>query len=163
MEKTAGVDEKVRASDERTSSHAAGAVEKARASDKRTSSHAAGAVEKTAGVDEKARPTPPIGNAMEKSGGADKGADGRGRRRARTALGSGVVPLQGARIDWASMLKRVFLGDVLSCPCGGTRRVLSDVQDPSAVAKILRHLGLPSEPPRIARARDPAEMTFGFA
>jgi hypothetical protein len=39
---------------------------------------------------------------------------------------------------------------------------VSDVQESSAVVAILTHLGLPAEPPPIARARDPAEMTFGF-
>jgi hypothetical protein len=80
---------------------------------------------------------------------------------ARTGLGSGVVRRQGARIDWASLLKRVFLEDVLACPCGGRRRIVSDVQERSAVIAILEHLGLPSEAPPIARARDPDEL-FGF-
>jgi hypothetical protein len=39
---------------------------------------------------------------------------------------------------------------------------LEDVQKSSAVVAILTHRGLPAEPPPIARARDPAEMTFGF-
>jgi hypothetical protein len=36
----------------------------------------------------------------------------------RTSLGSGVVQAVGARIDWARLLRRVYLEDVLACPCG---------------------------------------------
>ncbi len=68
----------------------------------------------------------------------------------------------GARIDWASLLKRVFFEDVMACPCGGRRRILADVEEPAAIVAILRHLGLPTEAPPIARARDPAELGFGF-
>jgi hypothetical protein len=82
--------------------------------------------------------------------------------RTRTGLGSGVVPAQGATIDWASLLKRVFFEDVMACPCGGRRRILADVEQPAAIVAILRHLGLPTEAPPIARARDPAELGFGF-
>jgi hypothetical protein len=57
----------------------------------------------------------------------------------------------------------LFLYDVLACPCGGRRRILADVEEPSALVAILRHLGLPTEAPPLARARDPAAMAFGFA
>jgi hypothetical protein len=59
------------------------------------------------------------------------------------------------------LLKRVLLEDVLACPCGGRRRILADVQERSAVVAILEHLGLPTEGPPIARARDPDDR-FGF-
>ena len=77
-------------------------------------------------------------------------------RGPRTSLGAGLGPQPFARIDWASLLRRVFLEDGLACPCGGRRRILSDVTDTSAIAAILAHLGLPTEPPLTARARDPA-------
>jgi hypothetical protein len=85
-----------------------------------------------------------------------------GSDSARTGLGTGVVRAKGACIDWASLLKRVFLEDVLACPCGGRRRILSDVQECAAVVALLEHLGLPTEPPPIAPAGDPTESTFGF-
>ena len=44
-----------------------------------------------------------------------------------TSLGAGVVKPVGARIDWASLLRRVYLEDVLACPCGGRRRILADI------------------------------------
>lgn len=73
----------------------------------------------------------------------------------RTSLGAGVVPQPYARIDWASLLRRVFLEDVLACPCGGRRRILSDVTDPMAIVAILLHLGLPARAPPLAAATDP--------
>jgi hypothetical protein len=73
----------------------------------------------------------------------------------RTSLGAGIVPQPYARIDWASLLRRVFLEDVLACPCGGRRRILSDVTDPTAIVAILEHLDLPARAPPLAAARDP--------
>jgi Putative transposase len=73
----------------------------------------------------------------------------------RTRLGSGVVQGVGARIDWARWLRRVDLDEVLACTCGALRRVLADVHDPEVVTAIVVHLGLPTEGPAVARARDP--------
>jgi hypothetical protein len=46
------------------------------------------------------------------------------------------------RRKWAACLRRAFHFDVLSCSCGGKRRVLAAVTDPVAVEKILGHVGL---------------------
>ena len=73
-----------------------------------------------------------------------------------TSLRSGVVPRVGARIDWASLLRRVYLEDVLACPCGGRRRVIGDINERDVAIAILTCLGLPTEAPPIARARSPA-------
>jgi hypothetical protein len=75
--------------------------------------------------------------------------------RPRTSLGAGVVPQPYARIDWASLLRRVYLEDVLACPCGGRRRILSDVTEPVAIVAILEHLGLQARAPPVAAARAP--------
>ena len=72
----------------------------------------------------------------------------------RTSLGDGLLP---TRLDWATLLRRVYFDDVLACPCGGRRRILADITEPSAIAAILDHLGLPSEALPLARARDPTE------
>ena len=54
-----------------------------------------------------------------------------------------------ARIPWATLLERVYLIDVLRCDCGGRRRVLAMVRDPSSIERVLTHLGLPTGfPPR---------------
>ena len=75
----------------------------------------------------------------------------------RTSLGAGVVPPCYARIDWASLLRRTYLDDVLACPCGGRRYVVADIHERDAVVAILTHLGLDPDPPTIARARDPTD------
>jgi hypothetical protein len=75
----------------------------------------------------------------------------------RTSLGAGVVPPCYARIDWASLLRRIYLDDVLACPCGGRRYVVADINERDAVVAILTHLGLDPDPPTIARARDPTD------
>jgi hypothetical protein len=73
----------------------------------------------------------------------------------RTSLGAGVIQSVGARIDWASLIRRVYLEDILACPCGGRRRVVADITEHEVVVTILSRLGLPTEPPPIARARSP--------
>ena len=55
--------------------------------------------------------------------------------------------------------------DVLTCPhCGGPRRLLAFILKPSAIERILSHLGLPTEPPWVYAARaSPEQEEFGFA
>ena len=77
----------------------------------------------------------------------------------RTSLGSGVAKPIGAGIDWASLLRRVYLDDVLACPCGGRRRIVAHIEEPDAIAAILGHLDLPTDAPPIARARSPDSET----
>ncbi len=48
---------------------------------------------------------------------------------------------------WSELIKRVFMEDVLACPCGGRRRVLSMVFDSDSIVRVLRHLGLPWQRP----------------
>ena len=63
------------------------------------------------------------------------------------------------RVDWASFLRRSFEVDVLACPsCGGRLRVLGEVTEPAMVRLVLDSLGMPTDAPRAARARDPTEL-----
>jgi hypothetical protein len=78
-------------------------------------------------------------------------------RGPRTSLGAGIVTPCYARIDWATLLRRIYLEDVLACPCGGRRRVLAEISDRDAIVAILRHLGLDPDAPPLARARDPTD------
>ena len=67
-----------------------------------------------------------------------------------------------ARMSWARLLKRVFDIDLEHCPhCGGTMKIIAAIEDPTVIAKILAHLGLPTRaPPRSpARSFDLFEMT----
>jgi hypothetical protein len=65
----------------------------------------------------------------------------------------------GRWLDWASLLRRVFLAEVLACACGGTRRVLAQIEPGPTARRILRHLGLPDTAPEPAPARlDQAQL-----
>ncbi len=65
---------------------------------------------------------------------------------------------------WAELMKRVFAIDVLVCDrCGGPRKVLKFLTDPVVIRRILVHLGLPTEAPRLAKARAPPRMGLPFA
>jgi hypothetical protein len=44
--------------------------------------------------------------------------------------------------------------------CGGRRKLIALITDGVVVRKILDHLGLPTEPPILARARVAEELTF---
>jgi len=60
------------------------------------------------------------------------------------------------------LLLRVFANDVLLCPhCGGRRKLIALISNGVVVRKILDHLGLPSEPPRLAPARVCETLDFG--
>jgi len=59
-------------------------------------------------------------------------------------------------IPWAELLRRVFSVDALRCVrCGGRLEMIGVVTNPPVVEAILEHLGLPSNPPTMAHARDP--------
>ena len=59
-----------------------------------------------------------------------------------------------ARMSWARLLKRVFDIDVERCPhCGGDLKIISAIEEPAVIAKILTHLGLPARAPPRSPAR----------
>ena len=71
----------------------------------------------------------------------------------------GKLLARSPRIDWATLLHRTFAVDVRQCAvCGGHLRVLAHITDPENASRLLGALGLPTEPPPIARARDPDEL-----
>jgi hypothetical protein len=60
------------------------------------------------------------------------------------------------KLLWAEAMKRGLGLDVLTCEhCGGRREVLTFITDSVLITKILDHLGLPSDLPRISPARPP--------
>ena len=62
------------------------------------------------------------------------------------------------RVDWATLLRRSFSVDGLECPkCHGRLRVVAIITEREPVCRILAHLGMPTEPPPVARARDPTD------
>ena len=74
----------------------------------------------------------------------------------------GALYAASPRVDWASLLRRSFDVDVLACSsCGGRLRVLGEVTEPAMVRLVLDALGMPTDAPRVARARDPTELLGG--
>jgi len=72
-----------------------------------------------------------------------------------TADGDGDLSLAStwARLSWAQLLKRVFEIDIAACPqCGGPLTLITAIEDPAVIAKILAHLGLPTRAPPWAPA-----------
>ena len=68
--------------------------------------------------------------------------------------GNASHPSAPARISWARLLKRVFDIDVEHCPqCGGPLKIIAAIEDPTVIAKILTHLGLPIRAPPRSLAR----------
>jgi hypothetical protein len=58
-------------------------------------------------------------------------------------------PTRARRLDWATLLRRSFALDVLVCPrCQGPMRLISVVESPAVIGKILAHLGLSVAPAR---------------
>jgi hypothetical protein len=57
-----------------------------------------------------------------------------------------------SRIDWATLLRRVYDIDALACPCGGRLRFTALVTDPDAARTVLQELRLPAAPPPILPA-----------
>jgi hypothetical protein len=50
----------------------------------------------------------------------------------------------GSRIEWAELLRRIYLVNVLACPCGGRRAIVADISEREVVVAILAHLGAAS-------------------
>jgi hypothetical protein len=73
-------------------------------------------------------------------------------------LMGGLLYAVQPRVDWATLLRRSLSVDVLECPkCHGRLRVLAVITEREPVQRILAHLGLPTEPPPLAPARDPTD------
>jgi hypothetical protein len=72
----------------------------------------------------------------------------------------GVLYATTPRIDWARLLRRSLGVDALKCPkCHGRLRVLAVITESESVQRLLAHLGLPTDAPPLARARDPTDDT----
>ncbi|MGH7283815.1 MAG: transposase, partial [Polyangiaceae bacterium] len=71
-------------------------------------------------------------------------------------LCGGLLFATSPRVPWATLLRRTFEVDVLTCTqCSGRLRILGAVEDPVVARDILERLGLPTEAPAQIRARDP--------
>lgn len=62
------------------------------------------------------------------------------------------------RISWARLLKRVFDIDIAQCSsCGGKAKVIAAILESVVIRKILAHLKMRKEPPKIHSARAPPQ------
>jgi hypothetical protein len=80
----------------------------------------------------------------------------RGQRRLKQQCAAGITPVvasppepepddfrRHARRAWARLIRKVWAADPLACPkCGGRLRIISFIEDPAVIEKILRHLKL---------------------
>ncbi len=66
-------------------------------------------------------------------------------------------------MPWATLLRRVFAIEVLTCDrCGGKRRLVALIEKDSAIQKIFAHLGLPTQPAAAWPARAPSRAACGL-
>jgi hypothetical protein len=66
------------------------------------------------------------------------------------------------RRPWHELLKRVFDIDLVCGVCGERLHRISHIEDPATIKHILGHLGLPTQPPQPAPARDPPQLDLDF-
>jgi len=60
------------------------------------------------------------------------------------------------RANWARLIKKIFQVDPLECPrCHGPMRIISFIEDPAVIKKILQHLKLWEVPKRSPPAKPP--------
>ena len=68
------------------------------------------------------------------------------------------------RYPYSVLLARVFPSGLGACEkCGGQMRLVACGDSPTAIKRILTHLGLATEAPKKAPARSPPELEFEFA
>jgi hypothetical protein len=109
-------------------------------------------------------PTEPSGEqpvAVPRRDGRGRGAaaqltpDEKSPSRTEPAVAAELPRFSFGRIDWAALLKRVYDVNALACPCGGRLHFIALILRREVAQSILESLGMPSEPPPIARARSP--------
>ena len=61
--------------------------------------------------------------------------------------------LRPRRLDWGTLLRRVWGAEVLRCPCGGRRKIAAVVSHPAVAAQVLEALGVHAQAPPLAKAR----------
>ena len=87
----------------------------------------------------------------------------RAKLRGRLSEHTGGTP-KVTLCTWAELMRRGLDIDVLECPaCGGRLRFVAAILLSSAIRRILRHLGLPSDPVELAPARAPPELDATWA
>jgi hypothetical protein len=71
-------------------------------------------------------------------------------------LAQPVQPKRPAHYLWAVLIARIYEVCPLLCPlCGGQVRLIAFITEGTQIRKILDHIGVDVEPPRITPARGP--------
>ena len=55
-------------------------------------------------------------------------------------------------------MKRVFDIDIEQCACGGKLKLVAVIEEPAAIEKILKHIGLDPQPPPRTAARKRVDL-----
>ena len=72
-------------------------------------------------------------------------------------------PSKASLFRWAMLLARIFEVFPFSCPkCNHPMRIISFIEDPHTVRKVLTHINEPTQPPPITPARGPPEPEFNY-
>ena len=59
------------------------------------------------------------------------------------------------RIEWARLMWRVWAVDALLCPgCGGRMKMIAALTERAGIVRVLEHLRVSTEVPRMRRSRD---------
>jgi len=73
-------------------------------------------------------------------------------------LMAGLLYAASPRLPWSQLLRRTFATDVEQCPkCHGRLRLIQSIAEPAVAHAILERLGIPTDAPTAARARDPTD------
>ncbi len=71
----------------------------------------------------------------------------------------GLLYATSPRLRWSQLLQRTFDVDVLECPkCCGRIRIVEAVVEPNSARRILEHLAIAVDAPRLVRARGPTTL-----
>ncbi len=85
-------------------------------------------------------------------------SDGVNTRRSQVEVKgdrAGRTPTPSSRIEWARLLWRVWAVDALKCPAsGGRMKMIAALTERAGIVRILEHLGVSIEVPRMRRSRD---------
>ena len=74
----------------------------------------------------------------------------------RSCVAKAVKKASERAKSWARMLSRIFEVEPLRCPgCRGEMKAIAVIKDDSELKRLLTHIGLPADFPRITPARGP--------
>lgn len=87
-----------------------------------------------------------------------------GEEKDTVELSAGTKPkTRRASYLWAMLIARIYEAlPLLCCRCGSPMKIVALITEPSSVSRILKHLGVPTEPPPLQPARAPPQQDLDF-